>query len=115
MARKTRGDPEVSFMNHPQRTIEHNGFAAQVDEELADLILECWRLGLVTLLSCQNSTTNVPGSIRRASITFPVVDGMRFLNIVARPADAESATSRVSTNTRAPAIPTCRRMATVHA
>jgi hypothetical protein len=38
---------------HPQTRIEYSGRAADVDVEIAPLILELWRAGLWTSLSCQ--------------------------------------------------------------
>lgn len=43
--------------NHPTTTISHEGMTAEVDEMIAPLILNLWRLGINTDLSCQD---NVP-------------------------------------------------------
>jgi hypothetical protein len=41
--------------DHPQTRIEHDGFAAEVDVEIADLLVNLWRLDLWTSLSCQDN------------------------------------------------------------
>lgn len=41
--------------DHPQIRIEHGDFAAEVDEEIAPLLLDLWRLDLWTVLSCQDN------------------------------------------------------------
>jgi hypothetical protein len=41
--------------NHPQTLIEHAGMQAEVDREMASLILDLWRLGLRTVNSCQDN------------------------------------------------------------
>lgn len=38
---------------HPQVSITHGELAADVDEEIAPLVLGLWRLGLQTMQSCQ--------------------------------------------------------------
>jgi hypothetical protein len=40
---------------HPQTTIRHEWREAEVDVEIAPLILALWRLGLDTVNSCQNN------------------------------------------------------------
>jgi len=39
---------------HPQARIEHGGKSADVDEEIAPLVLELWRANLWTIASCQD-------------------------------------------------------------
>jgi hypothetical protein len=48
-------DSDARATDHPQRTITHEGYSAEVDEGIADLILESWRAGLPTGLSCQDN------------------------------------------------------------
>ena len=45
--------------DHPQTRIEHDGFSAEVDEEIAGLILDLWRLGFWTHNSCQDNSGKV--------------------------------------------------------
>lgn len=45
--------------DHPQVRIEHNSVSAEVDEQIADLILDCWRLGSWTVNSCQDNLGKV--------------------------------------------------------
>jgi len=42
---------------HPTKTISYNGLTAEIDEDIAELVLNCWRLGIMTNNSCQN---NIP-------------------------------------------------------
>lgn len=42
-------------MNHPQVHIEHGDIEADVDEKIAPLILEIWKAGIYTDLSCQSN------------------------------------------------------------
>lgn len=51
---------------HPQKLIEHHGCSAEVDEELADLILACWDVEIHTVLSCQGD-----GPDGQVMISFP--------------------------------------------
>ncbi len=44
---------------HPATTVAHGGLAAEVDLELAPLILETWRAGTATIHSCQDVGENV--------------------------------------------------------
>jgi len=44
-----------TMAEHPQVRIELDGVFAEVDEQLADLILDLWRLGLWTVNSCQDN------------------------------------------------------------
>ena len=68
---------------HKQVAIEWRGRRAEVDEEMAPLILALWRAGISTTLSCQE---NRPGI---AWIAFATPeDARRFLNRVAVYPDA---------------------------
>jgi hypothetical protein len=63
---------------HEQVEIEWRGIRAEVDVELAPLILEMWKAGVATVLSCQE---NRPGI---AWIAFPAADfATGFLDLVA--------------------------------
>ncbi len=63
---------------HPQVRIAHGERAADVDKALAPLILELWRAGLDTVMSCQRHMTG------RVWIQFDSADAAEtFLNIVA--------------------------------
>jgi len=44
---------------HPAMTVSHGDLAAEVDIELAPLILETWRAGIATIHSCQDMGENV--------------------------------------------------------
>jgi hypothetical protein len=68
---------------HPQTRIEHEGFAAEVDEEIAPLILELWRAGIETALSCQDNERGL-GECRRVWIQFRNGwDAEHFLSVAA--------------------------------
>jgi len=76
---------------HPQARIEHAGKSADVDEEIAPLLLELWRANLWTIASCQD----LGG---RVSIEFE--DGRTaetFLNLVSdgRSSDVDSIYNRI--------------------
>ncbi len=76
---------------HPQARIEHAGKSADVDEQIAPLVLELWRANLLTIASCQD----LGG---RVSIEFE--DGRTaetFLNLVAgeRSSDVDSIYNRI--------------------
>lgn len=42
-------------MNHPQVAVTYGDTTAEIDEEIADLILTCWNLHIPTRMSCQRS------------------------------------------------------------
>ena len=44
--------------NHPTQTISHEGMTAEVDEMIAPLILNLWKLGINTVLSCQDNPSS---------------------------------------------------------
>jgi hypothetical protein len=46
---------------HPTTTVTHGDRAAEVDVELAPLVLEIWRAGIETIHSCQDVGENVAG------------------------------------------------------
>jgi hypothetical protein len=76
---------------HPQARIEHAGKSADVDEQIAPLLLELWRANLWTIASCQD----LGG---RVSIEFE--DGRTaetFLNLVAgeRSSNVDSIYNRI--------------------
>jgi hypothetical protein len=63
---------------HKQVRVEWDGRGADVDEDLAPLILALWRAGIDTMMSCQE---NRPGI---AWICFPTpLDAKMFLDLVA--------------------------------
>jgi hypothetical protein len=83
---------------HPATVVAHGGLAAEIDLELAPLILEIWRAGIETIHSCQDVGENVaPLAARlphladivrretgRASIGFPDAQAMlAFLDALA--------------------------------
>ena len=41
---------------HPTRTVSWGDVEAEIDVEIADLILDCWKAGLVTMNSCQDNS-----------------------------------------------------------
>lgn len=62
---------------HPQVHIEWGDQAAEVDEGIAPLILELWKAGIDTMMSCQDNDG-------RLWIEFPdTADAARFLDVVA--------------------------------
>lgn len=74
-------------MPHTQRKITHGVHAADVDEAIADLVLEAWRAGCFTDWSCQalgETGTGTPNEVMnaarlRAWIQFSShADGERF-------------------------------------
>ncbi len=71
---------------HKQVLIEENGMRAEVDENIAPLIRELWKLHILTLMSCED---NVPeGWIW---IKFNDSHGVkRFLDIIAAEYDEDS-------------------------
>ncbi len=68
---------------HPQVRITWAATDAEVDEDIADLILACWRNGIHTTMSCQDSTDRPGEGPRRVWVEFPAPDAERFLSIVA--------------------------------
>jgi hypothetical protein len=66
---------------HPQVCISHGPFIADVDEGIADLILELWRAGIYTGLSCQD---NPAGWVW---IDIPIDCAELFLTVAATPFD----------------------------
>jgi hypothetical protein len=67
---------------HPQVQIKHGSWSADVDEEIAPLILACWRADIATSNSCQE---NQPGI---AWIEFPTaLDAEHFTTTVVRDID----------------------------
>lgn len=52
--------PPKGNEQHPQVRIAHNDQTAEVDEEIADLILACWRAGIQTARSCQGRPSERP-------------------------------------------------------
>ena len=83
---------------HPTTTVTHEDRAAEVDVELAPVILEIWRAGIDTIHSCQDVGENVAGLAAglphladvvrresgRASIGFAGGDAvMAFLDVLA--------------------------------
>jgi hypothetical protein len=68
---------------HHQVRIEHGSWSADVDQEIAPLILACWRAGIDTDNSCQE---NRPGI---AWVEFPTAaDAEHFTTNVVRDMDA---------------------------
>jgi hypothetical protein len=70
-------------VTHPQVQVEHGGYSAEVDAELAPLILELWRAEIWTSLSCQEGVDG------RVWIEFEGESVERFLSIAAGAHDAE--------------------------
>jgi hypothetical protein len=83
---------------HPATTVTHGDLAADVDIELAPLVVEVWRAGIPTIHSCQDVGENVADvavhlphlaevvrrETGRASIGFPDVGAMgAFLDALA--------------------------------
>ena len=66
---------------HPQTFIEHRAFAAEVDADIAPLILEMWRAGIPTILSCQDNGRE--GARGRIWISLPAGAAESFLTIAA--------------------------------
>jgi hypothetical protein len=75
---------EPESILHPQVHIEHGDQSADVDEDIAEFILATWRLGLWTLMSCQdNEGAEGEGGPRRVWVQLPALDAEQFLSIVA--------------------------------
>jgi len=79
-------------MPHPTRLIRHGPFEAEVDEELAPLVLGLWRAGIETASACQDeaeSDAEVGGAGAaahrgRAYVEFVSLDdALRFYDLVA--------------------------------
>lgn len=68
---------------HPQVEISFGDRAAQVDEGIAPLILELWKAGIDTVMSCENNNG-------RVWIQFPSSDDAeQFVSIVAEDYDED--------------------------
>lgn len=65
--------------DHKQVHIRHKEMEADVDEELADLILNLWKINIFTFLSCQD---NVPKGYVWIDFS-SASDAEEFLNIIA--------------------------------
>ena len=48
---------------HPAKVVVHGAMAAEVDLELAPLVLEIWRAGIETIHSCQDVGENIGGLV----------------------------------------------------
>lgn len=83
---------------HPATVVAHGDLTAEVDLELAPLVLETWRAGITTIHSCQDVGENLAGlavdlphladvvrrEAGRASIGFAGLDGLlAFLDALA--------------------------------
>ena len=83
---------------HPAVTVTHGELAAEVDVELAPLVLEVWKAGITTIHSCQDVGENVASltgqlphlddlvrrEAGRASIGFPTQEALvAFLDAAA--------------------------------
>jgi len=69
----------MSTSIHEQVHIEYGNNEAEVDKELAPIILACWKLDIDTVMSCQN---NVPeGFVWICFIS--IFDAEKFMNVVA--------------------------------
>lgn len=76
---------KVKMINHPTKYIEFGDMKADVDELIAPLVLNLWKQGILTHLSCQD---NVPkGWIWLCFCS--AEDAERFLSIVAGKFDGE--------------------------
>jgi hypothetical protein len=88
----------VASRTHPATVVVHGPLTAEVDVDLAPLVLEVWRAGIATIHSCQDVGENVAGlAVRlphldevvrresgRASVGFAGPDAMTaFLGAVA--------------------------------
>jgi len=71
---------------HPTVTVEHpDGYSADIDTLIADLIRECWRLGIDTSECCQEEGH---GMARVGFLT--LTDMERFYEVVTRKDDDEA-------------------------
>jgi hypothetical protein len=68
--------PEPSGTRHAQVLVKHGDRAAEVDEAIADLILELWRADLDTFMSCQDAPTGW------VWIMLPATSANRLLEII---------------------------------
>lgn len=67
---------------HQQVRVRAGGQDARVDAGMADLIRECWRADIWTVMSCENHRTNDFG-VEQAWLHLWVVDAEQFLHVVA--------------------------------
>jgi len=75
-----------------RKLIKFGNREEDVDEGIADLILDCWKMDLTTFDSCQELLPNV------VWIEFDLYDGEKFINLIAKEynEDKNSLYSRVS-------------------
>lgn len=91
LAREAGVEPYTRGNRHPVVRIEHDGKSAEIDEEIAPLVLELWRAYLWTVSSCQD----VRG---RVHIDFEdSATAEAFVNVVVgeRSGDVESLYNRI--------------------
>jgi hypothetical protein len=75
-------EPEETL--HPQARITHGDYTAEVDEGIAELILELWKADIPTMMSCQDNRPHDEPGPGRVWIMFPFAESAeRFLNLVA--------------------------------
>ncbi len=72
-------------MDHPTKTISYGEMTAKVDEMIAPLILNLWKLDILTFMSCQD---NNPKGWIWIDFAAPQ-DAQRFLSIVANKYSSE--------------------------
>jgi hypothetical protein len=83
---KSIADPVVPF--HPQVSVSLPGREAEVDEEIADLIIAMNAAGIDTILSCQDNNAG-RGTARRVWVYIFAGQLLRFLEILNRPGELE--------------------------
>jgi hypothetical protein len=67
---------------HRQVRVRANGMDARVDAGLADLIRECWRTGIPTIMSCENQGKMNGSTCDMAWLYLWAAAGERLLDIV---------------------------------
>lgn len=68
------------MIKHPTRLISHGDMSAEVDVDIADLILDLWKLDITTINSCQD---NVPSGWVWVEF-FSSGDAEMFLSLVSK-------------------------------
>ncbi len=59
---------------HPSTVVTLGGWSAEVDVELAPLVLEVWRSGIETIHSCQDVGENIAGLVAELPHLEPVAE-----------------------------------------
>jgi hypothetical protein len=91
LAREAGVEPYTRGNRHPVARIEHDGKSAEIDEEIAPLVLELWRANLWTVSSCQD----VRGRVHIDFADWAAAEAFVNLVVGERSSDVESLYSRI--------------------